>query len=299
MGTGTKLADGFCMGHFSPFSNRMKRYAGAAIAAIVTTVIAMSTLSAEAETCSLHEATRWQLALSDPLEEQSPEYVRSVTEAFLSACPNRPEGFEARKIAGMAAVDMGDPQGAVRHFREAGMIREVKASFYAMAAYLGAGEPAAAWQQRDQMVVAWHRRLERHSRVSISSEPVANGMIYQLHFADTDRMSRTRAAWVAVPDGPGWPATLSFSKDRFRVSLHKTRAGDDAKDKYFVDLHRCTGRRGLGQIEAKMSSTDFDDTARASLIAYLANPDRPEPARKDQVQPCAWPGRLLPGAPKP
>lgn len=286
------------MDHSSLLSNRMKRYAGAAIAAIVTTVIAMSTLSAEAETCSLHEATRWQLALSDPLEEQSPEYVRSVTEAFLSACPNRPEGFEARKIAGMAAADMGDPRGAVAHFRKAGTIRDIKASFYVMAAHLAAGDPAAAWQQRDKMVEAWRRRLERHSRVSISSEPVANGVIYQLHFAKTDRMSGTRAAWVAVPDGPGWPATLSFSKDRFRVSLHKTRAGDDTPDKYFVDLHRCTGRRGLGQIERQMSSTDFDDTARASLIAYLANPDRPEQARKGQVELCAWPGRLFPGAPK-
>ena len=287
------------MGFFTPFSKRTKRYAGAAIAAAVTTFIAMNTLSAEAESCSLRDATAWQLALADTQEEQSPDHIRTVTEAFLSACPDRPEVFVAHKIAGIAAADMGDAQAAVRHFREAGPIRDLSTNFYAMAAYLTVGERRDAWQQRDRLVEAWRSRLDRHPLVSVSAEPLEYGMIYHLYFAQTDRMSGTRAAWVAVPYGPGWPATLSFSKDRFRLSLRKTGTGEISDDDQYVDLHRCTGRRALGRIETKVSSTEFDETARASLTAYLANPDLPVETRQNQVQPCLWPGRLLPGVPKP
>jgi len=287
------------MGGKRYFSKRRRRYAGAIIAAGVTTFTAfMSLQSAHAQSCTLQDATQWQLALHDVEAEQSPDYIRSVTEAFLSACPNRPEFSEASRIAGMAAVDMQDAEAAKRHFSNAGHMTDLLSNFYAMAAFHESGDPDTAWRMRDRLVEAWRTRLDRHPLVSVSAEPLENGMLYQLYFSQTDRNTGTRAAWVAVPYGPGWPATLSFSQDRMRLALRKARAAKDTDFRY-VDLNRCHGRRTLGRIETSLSSSDFDIAARASLSAYLANPDQPNQKAGNQIEVCVLPRRLLPAVPKP
>ncbi len=286
------------MGGHKRLSKRTKRYIGAAVATAVTTVLAMSALSeADAQTCSLRDVTGWQLALSDPLEEQSPEYIRDITETFLEMCPERPEFFEASRIAGMAATDMGDAKSAVSHFRNAGRMNSLLANFYAISAFAANGDERAAWRTRDQMVERWRNRLERSDQVSVSAEPVDLGMIYQLSFLDIDEESGTRAAWVAVPYGPGWPATLSFSSDRMRLALRRTGTDQASPDFRYVDLNRCRGRRTLGRIDASVPSPDFDAAARASLTAYLADPDLPK-ASDSEIDLCVWPARLLPSAPK-
>ena len=147
------------------------------------------------------------------------------------------------------------------------------------------------------LVGAWQRRLDRHDKVSISGEPVPGGVIYQVYYAETDRESGVRAAWVAIPDGPGLPATLSFSNERMRMAIRKIRAAED-EDFRYVDFHRCHGRRTLGRIETRVSVTDFDDAARASLTAYLADPDLPKLSQQNTIQMCAFPARLFPGVPK-
>lgn len=148
------------------------------------------------------------------------------------------------------------------------------------------------------MVESWRTKLDRHPNVSVSVEPLEDGIIYQLYFSETDRESGTRAAWVAVPYGPGLPATLTFSHDRMRVALRKAKAAEDF-DFRFVDLHRCQGRRTLGRIDTDISTAEFDAAARASLSAYLANPDQPDAEGKNKITYCAFPHRLLPGPPKP
>ncbi|MEL6724020.1 MAG: hypothetical protein AAFP81_14100 [Pseudomonadota bacterium] len=286
------------MGGHHRLSKQTKRYLGAAIAAAVTTFMAMAALSeASAQTCTLRDATDWQIALSDPMEEQSPGYIRRVTEQFLDACPDRPEFFEASRVAGMAAADMGDADGAVRHFRNAGRMSNLLANFYAISAFAAAGDDRQAWRTRDQMVERWRSQLERSDMVSMTAEPAENGMIYQLSFRKTHHENGPRAAWVAVPYEAGWPATLSFSRDRMRLALQRTRTDPAKADFHYVDLNRCQGRRTLGRIDARYASAEFDAAARASLIAYLANPDQPQ-ARPSKIDLCVWPARLLPSVPK-
>ena len=280
-------------------SKRTRRYLGAIIAAGVTTYTAMTMApEAHAQDCNLQDATRWQLALHDAEVEQSPEYIRSVTEEFLNACPNRPEYQDASRIAGRAAADMQDAKGAAMHFANAGWMTDLVSNFYAISTFQAAGDEKSAWRVRDRMVESWRSKLERHPHVSISAEPVRDGMIYQIYFTETDRESGTRAAWVAVPHGRGMPATLSFSHDRMRLALRKARAAEDFDFRY-VDLHRCQGRRTLGRVEKELSTTEFDNAARASLSAYLSNPDVPGADQPGSITLCAFPSRLLPGPPKP
>lgn len=287
------------MGGNRYLSKRKRRYIGAIIASIVTTYTAMSMVqTASAESCSLRDATQWQLDLHDSNVEQTPDYIRAVTETFLQACPNRPEFQDASRVAGIAAADMHDTQAAAQHFRNAGWMTDLVSNFYAISSFYAAKDGKSAWRVRDQMIESWRSRLERHPSVSVSAEPLENGMLYQLYFTELDRDAGTRASWVAVPFGPGLPATLSFSQDRMRLALRKARAAEDVDFRY-VDLHRCHGRRTLGRIDIDMATSEFDAAARASLSAYLANPDLPNAGSENEISICAFPRRLLPGVPKP
>ncbi|MEO1659867.1 MAG: hypothetical protein AAFR51_02680 [Pseudomonadota bacterium] len=282
------------MGGKLRLSNRVKRYIGAAIAAGVTTFIALGMIpEANAQTCSLGEAMAWQVALNDPDVEQSPDYIREVTETFIAACPDRPEIPEAHQIAGIAAADMRDTNAAIHHFRNAGPMRDLMANFYAMASFLAAGEARETWRLRDRVIESWRSRIERHPHTTIDSEPTPHGMIYAVNFPPGSRGSGPRAAWVAVPFKAGWPATLSVSDRGFIVALRKTRGSNSQAQDRYIELNRCHHRRTMGRIDASVSSVDFDATARASLTAYLANPDGIAPATEGPA-PCIMPDRLLP-----
>ena len=280
------------------FTKRVRRYLSAALASGVTTFVGLHGFArAEVEMCTLQEATAWQLALTEPDIEQTPEHILSVTEAFLEACPTRPEFAEASRIAGIAAADIGDVERAAQYFGQAGPMRDHVSNFYAMASLVAAGADAAAWRLRDQMIERWRLRLERHPHVSVDAEPTEYGMIYQVYFTQTDAERGLRAAWIGVPFGPGWPATLTFSDDPFRLQLRKVRAQEEAVEFQYVDLHRCSGRRALGQIATKLSVTEFDAAALASLSAYMANPDQPSAHSSGPIAACVFPGRLLPSPP--
>lgn len=287
------------MGDLIRLSKRKRRWLGAITATVVTTLMALSALpSAEAQSCTLQDATQWQLALNDPAEEQSPAYIRRVTEAFLEACPERPEFFDASRIAGIAAADMGDAPGATQHFTNAGRMRNLQSNFYAMGSFLAEGKDRAAWRIRDQVVERWRSRLERSPQVSLTPLPQKHGMIYQVRFDTPDRETKLRMAWVAVPYGPGWPASLGFSSERMRLALRRTSSGSSVSGLEFIDLNRCLGRRTLGEIKQPISPQMYHDTALSSLNAYLADPDIPRGRDKRDIQICVWPARLLPGPPK-
>ena len=280
------------------FTKRTCRYAGAAIAAAVTTFIGWAGLAnADPVACSLNDVTAWQLALNDPEYEQSPDHILEVTAACLGKCPDRPEQPDASRIAGIAAADMGEAERAVQHFQAAGRMRDLMSNFYAIASFAAIGEEASAWRLRDQMVDGWHARLDQHPAVSVSVMPSHNGTIYQVYFTQSDEDTGVKAVWVGVPNGPGWPATLSFSKDPFRLGLKRIRAAEDRTEYRYVDLHRCLGRRALGAIAKRLSVKEFDAAASASLAAYMAHPDQPAAYVSGPIRNCVFPGRLLPGPP--
>lgn len=280
------------------FGKRARHYLGAVIAAAVTSFVAINMLSkAWAQDCSISAAMDWQRALHSTDIEQSPEHISAVTEAFLSACPERPEFFEASRIAGMASADLGDLDRAAMHFENAGPMTERLANFYAISTFLAVDQGRLAWRTRDRLVEAWRSRLERAPQVSLNAQPVEGGMIYQLFFQETDKNTGIRTAWVAVPTGPGWPATLTFSRDPMRLAFRRVRTGTAQNDLRYVDFHRCFVRRSLGEITTKLTSTEFDAAARASLTAYLANPDQRTRRTDEGLEICYSPARLLPGVP--
>ena len=123
-------------------------------------------------------------------------------------------------------------------------------------------------------------------------------MIYQLYFSELDKDTGIQAAWVAVPYGAGWPATLTFSRDPMRLAFRRARTGRASEDLRYIDLHRCFRRRSLGQITTKLTRAEFDAAAQASLKAYLANPDKGAGNSRSQVEICYSPARLLPDIPK-
>lgn len=276
------------------FTKRVRRYLGAAIATAVTTFVGMQALStAEAQSCTLQDATRWQIAITDSEVELTPEFIRFATESFLKSCPDRPEYAAASRVAGIAAADMGDARAAVRHFGNAGPMRDIMSNFYAVAAHLAVGEDAAAWRLRDQMVAAWYTRLDRDPMVSISGLALEHGTVYQVHFADASNDLAPRSAWIGVPTGPGWPATISFSNSPFQLALRQISQDGDTDARY-IELNRCYDRRALGRLDARLASVDFDGAAQAGLAAYLANPDREILASERAVSPWVLIGRLLP-----
>ena len=276
------------------FTKRVRRYFGAALATAVTTFVAMQALStAEAQACSLQDATRWQLAITDSEVELTPEYIRFRTESFLNACPDRPEYAAASRVAGIASADMGDARAAVRHFNNAAPMRDVMSNFYAIAAHLAVNENVAAWRVRDQLIASWSNRLERHPMVAISKVTLEHGTVYQVHFSQTPNGMGPRAAWVGVPSGPGWPATISFSGSPFQLALRQISQGGEQEARY-IELNRCYDRRALGRLDPEMASVDFDGAAQAGLAAYLADPDTHVQVSARAVSPCVLHGRLLP-----
>lgn len=276
------------------FTKRVRRYLGAVIAAAVTTFVGLQAVAkAEAQTCSLSDATRWQLAITDSEVELTPSYIRFMTESFLNNCPERPEFGAASRVAGIAAADMGDARAAAAHFRNAGPMRDVMSNLYAIAAHLAVDEDRAAWRLRDDMIKAWSDKLERHPMVSVSTVTLELGTIYQIHFAAPSEETGPRAAWVAVPAGPGWPATISFSNSPFQLAMRQISDGSETSGRY-IELSRCYDRRALGRLDDRASSVDFDGAAQAGLTAYLAAPDMQVEMSDRSISPCILHGRLLP-----
>lgn len=244
--------------------------------------------------CSLRDVAAWQTQLSDPQEEATPDYILRVTEGFIQACPNRPELRDAHAIAGQAAADSGAAVDAIAHFEKALPLKSKAAQFTYTAALAVSGRDEA-WDVRDEIIADWLQRVSYHPNVTLLSQPIRGGKLHRLTIAHPRGDVRIKQAWIAVPDGAGWPATLTIGTDRQRTMFHRLRAGEAAKPPLFIDLHRCTARRMIGRVEASALQTDIDQEATRALTAYLAAPDMTE--KTDAGAPiasCVWPDRLLP-----
>lgn len=247
--------------------------------------------------CSLSDVAAWQIQLEEPTEEATPDYVYRVTTEFLVQCPNRPEIRQAHAIAAMAAVDADDAPRAVAHFENALPLSSLQAQFYYSAALLASGDSKSAWDIRDQMVHSWTQRLMRNRSVTLDETSVLSGKIYRVTYNAIDRETGFRVAFVAVPDGAGWPATVTLGSERRMSAFHRLRAGEEATQLRHIDLYRCTGRRLLARSNGSLSISETTETAERSLTAYLANPDTAY-GNGEAIIPCLWPERLLPAPPR-
>ncbi|MEM9938907.1 MAG: hypothetical protein AAF768_08675 [Pseudomonadota bacterium] len=281
--------------------DRLWRWTAAIIATVVTSLIGLypeHLAFGEAAGCSLNDVSDWQNQLMDPDEEIDPPYILEVTEAFILRCPDRPEIKEASRIAGVAAVRMGDAKRALAHFDKAGWIRDQRSLFAQAAAFLATGDTEMGWVIRDEILANWLLDLSRTPLTTVDTIEVQGGHIYAVNFTKIDAETGIRAAWVAVPDGPGWPATLSVGSDAFSNAIHKMRAGADAAPLRQIHLHRCFERKVLAQSPVEISVNQFGQTAQLALQAYLADPDLYEPLANGRINQCLMAGKLFPRPPR-
>lgn len=280
------------------FTKLFRHITCAVLASSVTSfvgLISVANADTEARTCSLRDASAWQLQLVEATEEITPAYILGVTEAFLDKCPDRPEFREASKIAGMAATDNGEIKRAVAHFENAGVLYDERAQFYQAAALLADNQDAKAWNIRDRLVNSWLEKLARNPQAAVDVKTLRTGIIYTVTFAQPDSESGIGAAWVAVPYGAGWPATLTIGAERQVTAFHRLRAGADAPALAHVDYYRCRGRRLLARAPVAIPMSEMEAAARVTLIGYLAAPDDLDETKDGQaLATCLWPQRLLP-----
>lgn len=276
------------------------RWSFATLTSIVTTLLGLygdPFAFGQEGGCSLRDVAAWQLQLEEPTEEATPDYVYRVTTEFLDKCPERPEIRQAHAVAAMAAVDADDAGRALPHFEHSLPLSSLQSQFYYSAALLAAGESQAAWNVRDQMVSDWTRRLERNRSITLDETSVRGGIVYRVKYNALDAETGFRLAFVAVPNGPGWPATVTLGSDRQLNAFHRLRADEGSTPLRHIDLYRCTGRRLLARSDSSLSINKTTETAERSLTAYLARPDT-DFGDGNSIIPCLWPERLLPAPPR-
>jgi len=277
----------------------LRRWLAAAIASTVIMMIGPREYIAVAdEGCGLSDVADWREALDNPAEEATPAYRQSVSEAFLEACPNRPEGRDARLLAGFAAVEAGDAFAAADHLSVANTPARglpTREALGLMAALAELGEADAAWVLRTQMIEAWLTALERTGNAEITSEVLRGGVMHQAVFSTIETEDRTRAVWVAVPDGPGWSSAIVLRSDAFRASLHRLRAGAGSARLEHLDLVGCSERITLTQAEGVIPVEEVRPAAIAALKLYLSQPELPAKAEPgEMLNTCIWPDLMLP-----
>lgn len=272
----------------------VRLFGAALLATAVTTFAGIYGLRAEAQsqTCSLRDVSAWQLMLTDTQAEVTPRYILEVTEAFLNQCPERPEFREASKVAAIAATDLGAHRAAIAHFENAEPLLDTQASFYYAAALLNTGRVAAAQDVRDTMIANWLGELNAAPEAVVEAQAISGGMLYTTRFMPAGEQGTGSLAMTAIPDVMGWPATLTVGMDRGMFSFTALRAGAFKQQAVNVDFYRCRGRRLLGRAGSTLSTDMVEQSARAALIGYLADPDGANV--NDAKHPCLWVDKLLP-----
>jgi len=283
----------------TPSYKTLRRWIAAAIATTVVMMIGPREYVAIAqEGCGLSDVAAWRAALDSPTEEATPAYKLKVTEAFIDKCPARPELRDARLLAGYAAVDAGDAAAAADYLSAAKTRSRplpFRGAFGLMIALADLGEVEAAWTLRDEVVDDWLSQLARGGNADIASDVMRGGVIHTVTFRDVETESRTRAVWLAVPDGAGWPSAIVLKSDAFRASLHRLRAGANSARLEHLDLIGCTERITLTQAEGEIPVEEVRPAALAALKLYLKQPELPVRAVEgDMLNACTWPDKMLP-----
>ena len=281
-------------------SKRISRWIAATLASSVCTVIGMSgALFAYADTegCTLKDVAAWKAQLTDPQEEASPLYRLSVTEAFISDCPARPEVVSAHQLAGIAAMDGGFAEETIVHLEKARAPYrplEIRPWFGLIAALLETGEDQAAWEERDALVAHWLERLESDGLASIETLGAPGGHIHAVEFIALEPRDFVRGVWLAVPEDAGWPSAIVLGSDGFRAALHLLRQPNTPRLEH-IDLIGCKERITLTQAEGEIAFDVASEAAIAASERYLERPELPvDNGAVDMSSACTWPDKMLP-----
>lgn len=271
---------------------RLFRYIGALIVSLVSTHSGFSRYAwADIPACGLSDVSAWQMALEYPAEEATPAYVRKVSEAFIAACPDRPEVAEAHRIAGQSAAYDKDIAGAAQHFDQAGYVTDIETLFLHAAVRAARGETDRASILRNDAIDHWVSRIERRGLADIEVLDADGGQLIGVHFRKTDPETKISDLWIAKPDGAGWPAALKVTADRQLNAFHRLRAGDTATEQSYIRMYRCNARRMLARTSAPVTRAEVRAAAELGLRAYLANPDD---APRGTLQRCLFAEYMLP-----
>jgi len=272
---------------------RLLRYLGALLVSMICTYSGAQRYAAAdpGGSCTLSDVAAWQVALEDPQDEATPHYRQTVTEAFLERCPDRPEAPGAHQIAGLAAAWAGDTEAAAAHFDRAGYVTDSETLLMHAAVRFALGEKDRASMLRNEALEHWIARLERQELADITVEDTPKGELIGVRFHQTDPETRVSHLWIALPDAAAWPASLSVTSERQLNAFFRLRAGEEARALRHVRLYRCRARKVLARTSEPIGENDMNAAARASLIAYMADPDVPP---SGEVEACLFDGRMLP-----
>jgi hypothetical protein len=265
----------------------------AIVAGLVATLLAHTHSFAQenitdTEPCSQQDYITYLDGLKSHTTEGTPLEHLQLAEAFMAKCRDRPETGRVALRAARNALDAGRSEVALSYFDQA---RLSFASFtqqnridYITTLILN-GQENLAWRLRDSEVHGWLEKLDHDGIASVEIIRLRDGLIYKATFDAVDPKRRESLAWLALPDGAGFPATISLSSEDAMIALAKIRYGKAGNSLKQIKLRKCHGQVTLLSDLNDLSETKANTIAMAAAKAYLAAPDRV--AKTEPGQPIA------------
>lgn len=253
----------------------------AAMAGIIATLLAHThsfaqTVEHTPAPCSNQDYIAYLASLESQTIEGTPAEHLALAEAFLSKCHARPEAGRVTLRAARNALDSGLPEKALSYFDQA---RASFASFRQqdrmdyMTALILNGQEDLAWQLRDEEVNVWLDKLDHDGLAHVETLRLRDGLVYKVSFDAIDPKRRESIAWLALPFGQGFPATISLSSEDAMIALARIRYGEAASRLKQVKLRRCHGQVTLKNDLNDLSEADAHLIAMEAAKVYLSAPD--------------------------
>ena len=253
----------------------------AIIAGLVSTLLAHSHSFAQtpddaALVCSHTAYSDYRHRLKTEPIEATPAAHLAIAEAFLDTCGTRPEAGRVALQAARNALDVGNAQKALTYYD---MARKRFAAFqqqdrldYITTLALDDQE-RLAWSLRDEEIDVWLDELYETGLADVETVRLRDGFVHKVTYNAVDPSRNETVAWLAVPHGAGFPATISLSSETAMIALLKLRVGDAANRLQQLKLRRCHGQDFLLSEADGINEDDAETKAMAAAKAYLRRPD--------------------------
>lgn len=285
---------------------KVMKFTGPIVAGLVTLLVGHSyyafadiesNQATPAPACSSLDYINLQQDKATSTVEMTPSYALSLSEAFITRCPDRPEVARVSLTAAQEALDAGNAEAAYTHFHKAlarGASFDQQARMDFMTMLLANGRDQLAWDLRDEEVALWLAKLDEDGLTRISSREFTNGTIYALSFDEIDPVRRERLTWVAVPNGPGFPASISLSSEVQLIALARLRVGAASRNMQQIVYTTCADRDTLSTTFTGFKEENVEKLANGMLMDYLAAPESlMERDEGDSITTCLTPERML------